>query len=621
MQANYTFSQAVLPVGDDATTVDLLLRFRSEAAGVPARRPLNLSLVIDRSASMAGSPLRHALQAAVSLVDELNEEDILSVVIYDDSVDTVVTPQRVTDKAAIQEAIRKIKPGGCTNLSGGWLKGCEHVLAQASSERVQRVLLLTDGHANAGITSEDVLIKTARKKADEGVITTTLGFGANFDEDLLIGMAQAAGGNFYFIQSTDDAAGVFSIELQSLKSIAAQNLTVTLSPAAGVEIARVLSGSRQDTSGDTLTLSLGDVYENEDKLLALSLKVPGQAASGPWQALSGAYSYQSLVDGVIEQGKGDLAVAASFGTIEEAAAAPAPMDVIVEISRVRIATAKEAALKLAETGDSAAAAKSLRDVIADLRAKGLHERFEIAEELDQLEFFANRLEGGRLDNASRKEMRDQSFQAQSRSRKDLSLRGLTSSGAAADLPVVSEVGDGVELECFREGGKLRIRVLSDGYAASLNVQFPRDIRDDGVHYVVDRLDISADGTFYRAGGEIKRLLRPGEPDPYASGFRRGSSGSGGTTVKTGKAATGPASAADLEATDSVGDGVLIQCVKDGSKLRARVVSDGFDPNWNMRFPRSVREDGMLYVADEVLTAPDGKSYIACGKIKRFVQQP
>ncbi len=90
-------------------------------------------------------------------------------------------------------------------------------------------------------------------------------------------------------------------------------------------------------------------------------------------------------------------------------------------------------------------------------------------------------------------------------------------------------------------------------------------------------------------------------------------------MSTGIASKGPASATDLSATDTVGDGILVQCVKDGSKLRARVVSDAYEPDWNMRFPRSIREEGMLYVVDEIKTGPDGKSYIACGEIKRFVQ--
>ncbi|MHC5823494.1 MAG: hypothetical protein ACYT04_48585, partial [Nostoc sp.] len=121
-----------------------------------------------------------------------------------------------------------------------------------------------------------------------------------------------------------------------------------------------------------------------------------------------------------------------------------------------------------------------------------------------------------------------------------------------------------------------------------------------------------DGTFYRVRGNITRFAQPGEADIFVAPRQS-------NLTNTGKASKGPASAADLITTDSVGDSILVQCVKDGSKLRARVVSDGYEPDWNMRFPRSVREEGMLYLVDEVKTAPDGKSYIACGEIKRFVQ--
>lgn len=114
---SYDFEQPILPVGSSSKT-DLLLRFRADIPESP-RRNLNLSLVIDRSGSMAGASLRYAIQAAESVVDRLEAEDILSVVVYDDAVDTVVPPQPVTDKAALKNALRRVRPGGITNLSGG----------------------------------------------------------------------------------------------------------------------------------------------------------------------------------------------------------------------------------------------------------------------------------------------------------------------------------------------------------------------------------------------------------------------------------------------------------------------------------------------------------------------
>jgi len=207
--------------------------------------------------------------------------------------------------------------------------------------------------------------------------------------------------------------------------------------------------------------------------------------------------------------------------------------------------------------------------------------------------------------AIRKEMRDQSYQSRRRTREDLHLRGVTS-GSANTLEYVETPESGVLVQCDRIGGKLRIRVISDGYDAALNVQFPRSIREEGVTYVVDAIVPSADGSFYRASGQIRRLGKA----PAISQSRQ-------TTQY--QAVKSSLTLADLETTDRVGNGILIQCVQDGKKLRARVVSDGYDPNFNVRFPRGVRQEGVLFVVDAVKEAGQGGSYIAMGKVKRLVQ--
>jgi Ca-activated chloride channel homolog len=611
IKTSYDFSQGILPVGTSGNT-DVLLRFRADVPQSP-RRKLNLSIAIDRSGSMAGGPLHHALKAAEAVVDKLEPDDILSIVTYDDEVETIFGPAPVTDKNAVKTLIRKVRSGGITNLSGGWLKSCEHVKTHFDAQKVNRVLLLTDGHANAGIQDPKILISTAAKKNEEGIVTTTLGFAQGFNEDLLIGMARAATGNFYFIQSVDEASEVFEIELDSMKSVVAQNLTATLEFPPNVSLVDTLSLAKvtKDSSGKTV-LVLGDVYEGEDKLLGLTLNLPELSKTGEHPLLNLFYTADAIQNGVINQVSGDARVHAKVGTIEEAAAAYSS-GVTLELSRLKIAKAKESALELADKNNFAEAEKTLRDLIQELQSKGLHENFEIAEEIEQLEYFADRMSKKDLGNESRKELLDQSFQGMSRNRADLSARGVTAGDEVRALTVVKEVGTGVELVCVREGGKLRVKVMSDGYNQDMNVQFPRAIRAEGAKYVVEGLEASSDGSFYRVRGNITRLVKEGETDTFAGG------GSRSTRKSTGKASKVQVTAADLETTDTVGDGVLVQCVKDGSKLRARVVSDGFEPDWNMRFPRSIREEGILFVVDEVITAPDGKSYIACGDIKRFVQ--
>ncbi|MBD2181275.1 VWA domain-containing protein [Planktothrix sp. FACHB-1355] len=612
MKANYSLSNSLIAV-NSPSVLDLIINFGSEdeTQNQAPRRPLNLSLAIDRSSSMAGQSLRYAIQAAQNVVDRLAPDDILSVVIYDDNAETIIQPQRVEQKATIRTQIGKIKAGGCTNLHGGWLMACDLVKSRQSTEKINRVLLLTDGLANVGISDSPTLINHARQQAEQGIITTTLGFGNGFNEDLLIGMANAAGGNFYFIQSPDDATDVFRIELESLTSVVAQNLTVMLQLETAVQSTAIINKYRSTFSDKKIEVFLGDVYGVENKPLAVELSLAPFSDIGVQKVVTVSYKYQTVVDGNIQEVSDEIPINITVGTAEEANSVQPDAAVVEQASKLKIAKVKDEAIALADKGDYTTASQKLRKTIEDLKLKSLHETFEVAEEIDQLDHYAQSIENRRFDNTIRKEMRDQSYQALTRDRGDLKLRGLA--GSASSLQAVSSVDQGVLVQCFRESGKLRIRVISDGYNQDFNVQFPRNIREEGVTYIVDEINLSADGSFYRASGNIRRLVKPGE--------ERAASQYNTSTAKTPKRQklNAPTSAADLETTDSIGDGVLVQCVKEGSKLRARVVSDGYNPNWNIRFPRDIREENVLYVVDEVEEAKNGGSYVAYGKIKRLVQ--
>lgn len=610
MKATYALSTSIVPVGE-STRLSLVVRFGADGApDAKARRHLNLSLVLDRSGSMAGAPLKQAIRAAQSLVGQLADDDRLSVVIYDDNAETLLAPDFAKEKATIQSMLGRVGAGGCTNLSGGWLEGCKHVKKHASKEQVNRVLLLTDGQANVGVTDPAVLIKTARQKAEEGVITTTLGFGSGFNEDLLIGMARAAEGNFYFIESPEDVAQVFKIELEGLSSVVGQNLVANVQPDTVTEHGWVLNKYRIEEREKDLQVTLGDVYAVEDKVLAMDLQVR-PTAEGTVKLATIKYTYQEVVDGAIKDLSGELTVTVEAGSAERVGAAVPDLVVVGDASRLQTARTKDEAVELADKGDLKTAANKLRAMAEELRKSPLANQFEFAEEVDQLDHFAARLESRSYDGNVRKELRDQSYQGGTRARGDLAQRG-TTGGSSAGLPTVtSEEGGGVVLRCDRHGGKLRVHVVSDGYDVTKNVQFPRASREEGVTYLVDRVVPSSDGGFYRVEGAIKRLLRPGEQVKPAR-----SSGGSTAAVKPFKA---PATAAGLPTTTEVGTGVIIQCVAEGSKLRARVVSDGYDPNWNIRFPRSIRELGVLYVVDQVTTVAGGGQYSAMGEIKRLIQ--
>ncbi len=613
MQVTYALSQPIVAVGE-SIAVDLLIDFNAaQTAAIATRRPLNLSLAIDRSGSMGGNPLRFAIQAAQQLVDRLTPEDYLSVVIYDDTAELILAHQPVIDRAAIKRLIGNIQAGGCTNLSGGWLLACDQIKSQQSPDRLNRVLLLTDGQANRGIADPRILINTAKTQAEAGIITTTLGFGSSFNEDLLIGIANAGEGNFYFIQSPDDATEVFRIELETLLAVVGQNLTVTLIPTAGVKFGNLLNNYRSQAQGEGLTVYLGDIYSNESRQLAIEVTAAARTTPGEISLAEVIYTYQGIENQAIKSVSDRLSVSAKVDVAAVAQSATPMPQTVEQLSKYRIASVKEQAIALADSGDFTTAVDRLNTAIADIKRLFSIESFKVLEEISQLEHYAQQLDRRQFNPAIRKEMRDQAYQAQSRDRDDLKLRGVTS-GSAASLEAATSADSGVLVECLREGGKLRVRVISAGYDSSLNVQFPRSIREPDVKYVVDEVKLSTDGTFYRVNGTIRELVLPGQQ-------RRRSTtavSSPSSTVKK-TAANAIGSAADLPTISSVGNGVLIQCVKDKNKLRTRVVSDGYNPDFNIRFPRNIREEGMLFVVDSVEEIASGGSYIPYGKIHRLVQ--
>jgi Ca-activated chloride channel family protein len=143
---------------------------------------------------MAGQKLEYVKKAVQFLVQHLKADDGFSLVTYDDVVTVDVRPTQVIFKDAINQRIETIRTGNATNLSGGRLRGCQFVADGIGRNQSDRVLLLTDGLANRGITDPEQLTALARQKREAGVTTTTIGVGMDFNEDLLKTMSPVGSG-------------------------------------------------------------------------------------------------------------------------------------------------------------------------------------------------------------------------------------------------------------------------------------------------------------------------------------------------------------------------------------------------------------------------------------------
>ena len=232
-------------------TFDVLLKISSEVEDSPKeteRLPLNLSLVIDRSGSMNGEPLEEAKKCASMLVDRMSEKDRLSVVTYESHAEVLVTSQPVSHKSRLKSQIRGITTGGMTALYDGWSLGAEEVAKNSNDNFISRVLLLSDGQANRGLTDDDVIASHCRKMAEAGVTTSTYGLSEHFNENLMAGMASAGQGQAHYGQTAEDLMDPFQEEFDLLEALLARRMRLRMMPEKGVSF-EVLNGYSQDKEG------------------------------------------------------------------------------------------------------------------------------------------------------------------------------------------------------------------------------------------------------------------------------------------------------------------------------------------------------------------------------------
>jgi Ca-activated chloride channel family protein len=325
------------------------------------RAPLNLALVLDRSGSMQGDKLRYVQQAAGHVLDLLNERDRVAVVAYDDQITVVARSEHVSERSRrdLKERINALRPGGWTDLSGGWLEGCREIAAHQAPEGVNRALLLTDGLANRGMTDIEELTHHARELRRRGIATSTFGVGLDFNENLLEALAEQGGGHFYYIERPDQIPNVFHGELGELLTVVAREVFLNIAIPRGIAV-ELLGDLSHERDGDRLRVFLGDVCAGERRLLYTRVLTPPDAP-GTSVVLRGELGYADL-DGRTEKVVAELAF--SYTREAEVLLAPLYEALLGRASEVELATAAARALKLERQGQHAQAQAMMQQSVA-----------------------------------------------------------------------------------------------------------------------------------------------------------------------------------------------------------------------------------------------------------------
>lgn len=279
---------------------------------VGERPPLNISLVLDRSGSMSDEgKIEYLKRAAKLAVDRLGPKDTLSIVEYDDQITVMMPARRVGNLGEVKAMIDRLDPRGSTNLAGGMMRGVEEAKdaldgpARADGT-ITRVILMSDGLANTGVTDHGEIARMVRDAKRGGVRISAMGLGRDYDEDLMQAVAENGGGRYYYIEHPTQMARVFQEELGSLFETTARDVEVKFSGTAVVRKVELVG--YDDTNGTKdARRALDDVFEGEKRSVLLRLEI-ATPSSGHVDLGQVALSYKNAKSGAAGSITQDLAV-------------------------------------------------------------------------------------------------------------------------------------------------------------------------------------------------------------------------------------------------------------------------------------------------------------------------
>ena len=273
-------SRDTLPATGDEQVVYALVDIKPGAAAGIGTMPSNMALVLDRSGSMDGEKMDRLRDAVGYVVDRLSDTDLVSVTIFDDQVETLVPSQPAKNRDEIKAKLAGVIARGGTQISDGLSAGLTEAKKGSAPDRVSRVLLLTDGRT---WDDEDACLKLADEAGKQGVAITGIGIGDDWNEKLLLQIAERSHGNSHWIQDPIAILDAFREEVEGMQAIAVTNVTITGRMSEGVRPVRVYTTapmiadiSNRTVSGNTVRANLGALDAKTGQKVLIEARVAAQ---------------------------------------------------------------------------------------------------------------------------------------------------------------------------------------------------------------------------------------------------------------------------------------------------------------------------------------------------------
>jgi Ca-activated chloride channel family protein len=373
-------SKDALPITGAEQAIYALVDIKAGSGTVFGTMPANFGLVLDRSGSMDGEKMDNLKEAVGYVADHLSDNDLVSVTVFDDQVETLIPNQPAKNREEIKSRLAKVIPRGGTQISDGLKAGIDEVKKGFSKDRVNHILLLTDGQT---WDDEDTCLKLADEAGKQGIAITSIGIGEDWNEKLLLQLAERSHGNSHWIQNPISILDAFQQEVDGMQSIAAVNLKVTARMSQGVRPVKVYTTtpmiadvSNKAVSKSNVVADLGSLDGKKGQAMLIESRVAAKKA-GKFRLGQVEVTYDIPSQGVKGQSvKADMFVAF---VADASAATKVNAEVMNLVEKVSAFKLQTKALSEAEAGNIAAATQKLQSAATVLLNMGEDELAEAAE--------------------------------------------------------------------------------------------------------------------------------------------------------------------------------------------------------------------------------------------------
>ena len=254
----YAWRQHILPL-DEPQMVHVLLTVKPTVMmSIGNQAPLNLCLVIDRSNSMSGERLGHVKGAAHHIIDNANDEDVISVIAFSDKAEVIVPATHPRDRRTMKATISTLRASGATEIFAGLNLGVQQIMRHRAPRYVNHIILITDGRTYG---DEENCLQLAEKVREDGIGISGMGIGEDWNDHFLDALTSRTGGSATYASSPSTIRRFLEERVRTLVTAYAERARLIAAPAPEVQLRSLyrLSPNPNELDAEAQPIPIGTI--------------------------------------------------------------------------------------------------------------------------------------------------------------------------------------------------------------------------------------------------------------------------------------------------------------------------------------------------------------------------